>query len=100
MDQHDHVCVCFKVSLHKLTTFMEREQPSVPSELSQCLQAGTGCGWCVPFLCRLHAQHAAGQQPDLAISPEEYVARRSAYKTAGKIHQGDEAADAGAWQRG
>jgi hypothetical protein len=54
----------------------------------------------VPFLCRLHAQHAAGQQPDLAVSPEEYVAKRSAYKAAGKIHQGDEAADAGAWQRG
>ena len=44
MDQHDNVCVCFKVSLHKLTTFMEREQPAVPSQLSQCLQAGTGCG--------------------------------------------------------
>ena len=37
MDQHDNVCVCFKVSLHKLTTFMEREQPAVPSQLSQCL---------------------------------------------------------------
>jgi len=28
------------------------------------------------------------------------VAKRSAYKAAGKIHQGDEATDAAGWTRG
>lgn len=80
MRPDDHVCLCFRVSLRKLQNHLERERPTVASQLSECLGAGTGCGWCVPFLRRLHAQHAAGTLPALDESPEEYARRRSAYR--------------------
>lgn len=80
MRPDDHVCLCFRVSLRKLRNHLERERPTVASQLSECLGAGTGCGWCVPFLRRLHAQHAAGTLPALDESHEEYARRRTAYR--------------------
>lgn len=80
MDPDDHVCLCFHVSLRKVRHFLEREKPVVPSQLSECLSAGTGCQWCVPFLCSLHAQWKRGERPDLPIAPGEYVKRRSTYR--------------------
>ena len=53
------------------------------SQLSDCLGAGTGCQWCVPFLKKLHAQHQAGEEIDLPVSPEEYAARRQQYRKTG-----------------
>ncbi|MDG2423331.1 MAG: (2Fe-2S)-binding protein [Phycisphaerales bacterium] len=80
MDQDDHVCLCFHVSLRKLRAFIKRESPKVPSQISECLGAGTGCQWCVPFLEKLHRQAEAGEEMDLAVSPESYAKRRAAYK--------------------
>jgi bacterioferritin-associated ferredoxin len=80
----DHVCLCFRVSLRKLRGYLKRERPTVPSQLSDCLGAGTGCQWCVPFLEKLHRQHAAGEEPDLPVSPEEYARRRADYRRARK----------------
>lgn len=80
MDPDHHVCLCFHVSLRKLRTYMDRERPVVASQLADCLSAGTGCQWCVPFLCRLHEQWKRGEVPDLPLSPEEYVVKRAAYR--------------------
>lgn len=85
MRPDDHVCLCFRVSLRKLQNHLERERPTVASRLSECLGAGTGCGWCVPFLRRLHAQHAAGTLPALEESPEDYARRRSAYRAGRRV---------------
>ena len=60
MDPDDHVCLCFRVSLRKITNFIAREDPPVASRIADCLGAGTGCQWCVPFLRKLHEQHRAG----------------------------------------
>ena len=76
MDPDDHVCLCFHVSLRKIRAFLRRENPPVASLISECLSAGTGCGWCVPFLKHLHAQHVKGVEPDLRISPERYAGAR------------------------
>lgn len=82
MDPDDHVCLCFRVSLRKIRAYLERENPQVASLISECLGAGTGCHWCVPFLERLHAQHAAGRQPNLEVDPAHYAeARRDFHKT-------------------
>jgi len=90
MNPDDDVCLCFHVPLRKLRAFMAREKPVVASQLSECLGAGTGCQWCVPFLCRLHAQHLAGELPDLPMSPEEYSQRRARYRAAGRVRgEGD-----------
>lgn len=83
MDPDDHVCLCFRVSLRKLTTFMNQTSPTVASQLSDCFGAGTGCQWCVPFLRKIHAQWSAGESPDLPVSPETYAARRATYRTLG-----------------
>jgi len=83
MDPDDHVCLCFRVSLRKLRSYMARTEPRVPSQIADCLGAGTGCRWCVPFLCRLHAQWRDGQEPDLPLSPETYASRRQAYRASG-----------------
>ncbi len=92
MDPDDHVCLCFRVSLRKLTTYLNREKPRVPSQLCDCLGAGTGCQWCVPFLKKVHAQWQAGETPDLPVSPEEYAQRRQHYRRSGSR---DDAAEQG-----
>ena len=80
----DHVCLCFHVSKRKIVNFCKREQPPVASLISECLSAGTGCGWCVPFLKKLHEQAARGEaNPDLPVSPEEYAKRRARYRVTG-----------------
>lgn len=83
MDPDDHVCLCFHVSLRKIRTFLSRENPPVASLISDCLSAGTGCRWCVPFLKALHAQHMKGELPDLKVSPEQYTRARSTYRATG-----------------
>ncbi len=88
----DHVCLCYRVSLRKLVNYMNRSRPGVPSQLSDCLGAGTGCHWCVPFLESLHRQWQNGEPPNLPVSPEQYAERRTAYHRSGRR---DEAAEEG-----
>lgn len=83
MDPEDHVCLCFRVSLRKIRTYVKRENPRVASQLSECLGAGTGCQWCVPFLKKLHAQHQAGEEMDLPVSPDDYANNRAKYREDG-----------------
>jgi NAD(P)H-nitrite reductase large subunit len=83
MQPDDHVCLCYRVSLRKLVNYMNRERPSVASQLSECLGAGTGCHWCVPFLERLHRQWENGEEPTLPVVPEQYAERRLAYHRSG-----------------
>ncbi len=84
MDPDDQVCLCYRVSLRKIRTYLDREHPPVASLISECLDAGTGCGWCVPFLKHLHAQHVKGESVDLRISPEEYAKSRVSYNKTGE----------------
>ena len=86
----DTVCFCFHVKLRKIETFCTVEKPQHPSQISDCLSAGTGCGWCVPMLKRIHKRLCPGQTPwwrEAATSPDE------AART-------DEAADAAAYKSG
>ncbi|MEE2912726.1 MAG: (2Fe-2S)-binding protein [Planctomycetota bacterium] len=80
MEKSDSICVCHKVSLGKLLSFIKREDPKVASQLSECLGAGTGCGWCVPFLEKLHKQNCSGESMHIKVDSKRYVERREAYK--------------------
>ena len=80
MQPDDEVCLCFHVSLRKIRNYLQRENPPVASLISECLSAGTGCMWCVPFLKHLHALHQQGKEPDLRVSPEEYMRTRADYR--------------------
>ena len=95
MDPDDHGCLCFRVSLRKIRTYCSREDPPVASLISECLGAGTGCQWCVPFLKHLHAQHQQGETPDLKMSPQEYAESRLTFRKTGARPgaQADEATD-------
>ena len=85
MELDPKVCLCFHVTRRKLLNFIRVTRPRVPSQLSQCGGAGTGCGWCVPFLKQLFQQAAAGGETELEhLTPEEYERRRAAYIRAGK----------------
>lgn len=84
MEPDDHVCLCHHVSQRKLVSFIRREQPRVASQLSECLGAGTGCQWCVPFLEELFRQWKAGEEMGLPVAPEEYASRRKSYHLDGR----------------
>ena len=80
MKPEEHVCVCHRVSLGKLQSFVNREKPTVPSQLSECLDSGTSCGWCIPFLEKLYKQYSEGKSLELTVDHNRYVERRRAYK--------------------
>jgi bacterioferritin-associated ferredoxin len=82
MHPDDEVCLCFHVSLRKIRSYLDREKPPVASLISECLSAGTGCQWCVPFLKHLHKQHQAGQPIDLSVSPQAYIEGRQKHRAA------------------
>ncbi|OWK42359.1 (2Fe-2S)-binding protein [Fimbriiglobus ruber] len=88
MDLDDKVCLCFHVTRRKLVNFVRIHQPKVPSQLSECGSAGTGCGWCVPFLKQIHKQGTApqaGPPVDLEVlTAAEYAQQRAAYVKSGK----------------
>jgi bacterioferritin-associated ferredoxin len=88
MNPDDEVCLCFHVSLRKIRAYLEREDPPVASLISECLGAGTGCQWCVPFLKHLHAQHQKGIEADLRVSPEAYAKARLKYHDTGDRDKG------------
>jgi len=81
MNLDDKVCYCFHISRRKLVNFVRINKPKVPSQLSECGGAGTGCGWCVPFLKQIFRQGAAGELEEL--TPEEYERRRAEYVRSG-----------------
>lgn len=97
MGPDDTICYCYHVPLRKLWSYARRTRPARASQLSECLGAGTGCGWCIPILKRIHAELRqrdaatdAGTpadtdvaQLDVGMTSEEYVAQRDAYRKGG-----------------
>ena len=59
----DTICFCFHVPLRKIEAFCAVEKPRHASQISECLSAGTGCGWCVPMLERIHRRMCGEQMP-------------------------------------
>ena len=85
MELDDTICYCFHISKRKIQNFIRVHRPRRASQISECGGAGTGCGWCVPFLKRYFNEAAAGgvTTPDAApgedLTPEEYARRRASY---------------------
>jgi bacterioferritin-associated ferredoxin len=63
LQDDDEICFCFHVSLRKVKSFCRIEKPKVASQISQCLSAGTGCGWCRPMLRKIHKQECNVDEP-------------------------------------
>jgi NAD(P)H-nitrite reductase large subunit len=49
--------------LRKVEAFCRNKKPVYPSQISECLSAGTGCGWCVPLLKKVHQQVCGKSEP-------------------------------------
>jgi NAD(P)H-nitrite reductase large subunit len=77
-----HVCLCYHVSMGKLAKYVRLHKPPVATELANCYGAGTGCGWCIPYLEKIHQQVASGEEPSADMPYEEYVKRRAEYRKA------------------
>lgn len=89
----DQVCYCFHVSRRKVESFCRNQKPTYASQISECLSAGTGCGWCVPLLEQIHTEICGNPRPwwrdkkptegstsaDTYASAEDYAAARKAY---------------------
>jgi bacterioferritin-associated ferredoxin len=67
----DIVCFCFHVRLRKIEAFCRIEKPRHASQISDCLSAGTGCGWCRPMLKRIHLQICGEHIPPWRQTPAE-----------------------------
>lgn len=80
MNLDDKVCYCFHVTRRKLVNWVRLHEPQVPSQLSECGGAGTGCGWCIPFLKQIFRQ----AESEIALSAEEYARQRAEYVKSGK----------------
>jgi bacterioferritin-associated ferredoxin len=88
MEPDDELCLCFHVTRRKVENFIRLERPQRVGQLAECFGAGTGCGWCRPFLQRLFD---AAQRPREAGAGEgsrlptaaEYAAGRTDYVRAG-----------------
>ena len=78
MNDDDELCLCFHVTRRKVVQFIRATKPDVASQISECYGAGTGCGWCRPFLKRLleEADPDAAKLPD----PTTYATNRSEYR--------------------
>jgi NAD(P)H-nitrite reductase large subunit len=81
----DTICYCFHVTKRKIFNYIRVHRPRRASQISECGGAGTGCGWCVPYLKRYFAQAAAAAtSEDDALTPGEYARQRAAYIRAGQ----------------
>jgi bacterioferritin-associated ferredoxin len=80
MNLDDKVCYCFHVTRRKLENFVRREHPQVVSQLSQCGGAGTGCGWCIPFLKQIFNHNVIELDQ---VSPSDYASKRATYVKSG-----------------
>lgn len=90
MELDDTICYCFHISKRKILNFIRVHRPRRASQISECGGAGTGCGWCVPFLKRYFNESCPGAVPaaDSAgagaplnedLTPEEYARKRAGY---------------------
>jgi bacterioferritin-associated ferredoxin len=80
MNLDEELCLCFHVTRRKVVNYIRVEKPKRPAQLADCFGAGTGCGWCRPYLERLFEQavlrgETAIDFPDAA----EYAQLRSRY---------------------
>ncbi len=84
MEPDDELCLCFHVTRRKVANYLRIEKPRRVAQLSECYGAGTGCGWCRPFLERmfLAAQAGAAGTADLPAT-DDYAHQRSDYVHAG-----------------
>ncbi|HIE97709.1 MAG TPA: (2Fe-2S)-binding protein [Planctomycetes bacterium] len=82
MELDDKLCYCFHVSKRKVINHIRVHKPRVASQLSECGGAGTGCGWCVPFLKQCFVAATNDKDVEILLTAEEYEGQRADYRLA------------------
>ncbi len=89
MKLDDELCLCFHVTRRKLIQYVRIHRPTVASQLSECFGAGTGCGWCRPYLKQIfererlvNADDHLSQADDSLPSSDQYALSRAEYRKA------------------
>jgi len=84
MQPDDELCLCFHVTQRKVANYLRIEKPRRVAQLSECYGAGTGCGWCRPFLERMFAAAQAGNAGTAELpGAAEYAHNRGNYVRSG-----------------
>lgn len=83
MKPEEELCLCFHVTKRKVANYLRIENPRSASQLSECYGAGTGCGWCRPFLKRMFEAHRAGLTEAELPTASDYSKCRSEYVREG-----------------
>ena len=80
MDLDDELCLCFHVTCRKVVNYLRVERPQRVGQLADCFGAGTGCGWCRPFLQKLFDAAKASGEIDVEVpDAETYAQMRRRY---------------------
>ena len=84
MQPDDELCLCFHVTQRKVANYIRIEKPRRAAQLSECYGAGTGCGWCRPFLERMFTAAQAGDAGNAELpDADEYAQERGEYVRSG-----------------
>jgi bacterioferritin-associated ferredoxin len=83
MKPDDELCLCFHVTKRKVANFIRLEKPQRAAQLSECYGAGTGCGWCRPYLERMFEASRTQQTAELPDA-SDYAQGRGEYVREGK----------------
>ena len=84
MKLDDKVCYCFHVSKRKIVNHIRLYKPRRASQISECGGAGTGCGWCIPYLKQYFEQFQRGESIDEdELTPEQYAQGRAEHIKSG-----------------
>jgi len=85
MELDDELCLCFHVTKRKVINYLRVERPQRESQLADCHGAGTGCGWCRPFLKKLFQAAQSPSEADAELpSADDYAQGRTKYVHSGK----------------
>ena len=85
MQPDDEVCLCFHVTKRKIQNFIRVEKVRRAGQLSECFGAGTGCGWCRPYLERLFREAVEeGTTEECEPSVAQYAELRRRYLAEGR----------------
>ncbi len=103
MQPDDDLCLCFHVTWRKVINYIRIHKVRIPSQVSQCQGAGTGCGWCRVFIEQL-VERVPNMPLDNADDLERwliqqmpaaqsYARRRANYIARGKVRAAEDLLD-------
>lgn len=84
MELDDELCLCFHVTKRKVVNYIRIEKPRAAAQLADCHGAGTGCGWCRPFLQTLWENAQSDARTSELPDSSTYAEARSQYIRDGR----------------